>query len=213
MIKKTIIHLIHYGLDTSLYFIQTERFLLELSASAQLDYVEQSKLLNKTRLRTSLTIPMNQAKWRFGFDHQKKHYRRALSDYNATIQTPWLEYSYQFTADYRFVTGFKLHQLNARDEYLSYDNKQVYLSLYYFPTRDLTAYVSYSYYQLNYDIDDPELVNWAKERKRSLLLGFSYQITPALTIKLNTNVGDNRIELGFGDDDWQRAEASLAYRF
>ena len=200
-------------LDTSLYFIQTERFLLEFSAGAQLDHADGDKLLNKTRVRTSITIPLKQAKWRFGIDSQQKHYRQALSSFNATINTPWLEYSYQLAADYKLVTGIKFHQLSAEDEYNSYENKQGYISLYYFPTSQLIAYASYSHYQLNYDIDDPDLVNWSKERKRSLSIGLNYQINADFTFKLNANFGDNRIELDFGEDNWQRAEASIAYRF
>lgn len=200
-------------LDTSLYFIQTERFLFELNASAQLNHADGDKLVNRTLLRSSLSIPLKQIKWRFGFDHQQKHYRQSLSSFNAIINTPWLEYGYQFSSDYKFIAGVKLHQLNAQDEYNSYENNQGYLSLYYFPSRQLIAYMSYSHYLLKYDIDDPELVNWAKERKRSLSVGFSYQYTPDVTFKLNVNLGDNQIELDFGEDNWQRAEASLTYSF
>ena len=171
-----------YYLDASVYMLQINRWLLELSALARLDYAENRKLVNKTRFRTAFSIPFQSSKVKFAYDIQQRHYRHSLSAYDATIHVPWLEYTYTYSPSIRFLLGAKLHQLDAHDNFNSYDNKQFYASFYYLPNTDFIAYASFNYYKLHYEIDDPEIVNWANESKRSLALGLRYQFNENMNL-------------------------------
>ncbi|GHF87967.1 hypothetical protein [Thalassotalea marina] len=202
-----------YNLDSSIYLLQIDRWLLEFNTMARLDYANNEKLVNKMRYRLAFSLPFSSSKLKFAYDVTQKYYRNTLSDYNATIHAPWIEYTYIFSPEIRLQIGSKFHRLNAQDNFLSYQNKQAYLALYYFPSPDLVFYSSYNHYKLHYEIDDPEIVNWSNETKRSLSLGIKYQYNSKVSFSLSGNIGDNRIENMMGEDNWQRIEASFDYRF
>lgn len=202
-----------YNLDASMYFLQINRWLLELNTLTRIDYVNNDKLVNKVRYRVALSLPFSSSKVKLSYDVSQKRYQALLSEYNATLHVPAFEYTYTFSPEFRLQVGVKYHSVNAKDEYHSYRNKQAYLALYYFPSSDWVFYSSYNHYKLRYEIDDVELVNWSTEDKRSLSLGMRYQVNQSLSFSLSGNIGDNRIENLMGEDSWQRVEASVEYRF
>ncbi|BBN81776.1 hypothetical protein PA25_17610 [Pseudoalteromonas sp. A25] len=202
-----------YHFDTSAYLLQINRWLLELNAYAKVDYVDNHKLINKSRLRLAWTLPFESSKLKFSYDVEQKHYRSALQDYNATVHVPAIEYTYVFSSQWRLSFASKYYRLNAHDDYNSYRNTHTSGALYYNPHRDIVTYISYNHYVLKYEISDPELVAWSRETKRTLSIGFKYQANEKLALLLLGNLGDNRIEMGLGDDSWQRLEASIEYRF
>lgn len=201
------------GANTSLYFLSVNRWLAELSLRANFHYSEGNKLLSDSRQRIAISLPYQQHKFKFAADFGQKHYRANLNDNNAKLQTPWFEYSYALKDTIRLSVGYRHKILDANDEFLSYSNRNPYVGLYYYPFTDISAFLTVNYYQLRYKIDDPEVVNWAKEDKTSLAFGVKYYWNENLSFSVNGNYSKNKIELGFGEDDWRRLEASVTYRF
>ncbi|GLX80294.1 hypothetical protein tinsulaeT_36340 [Thalassotalea insulae] len=203
----------NYQLDSSLYLLQIDRWLFELNLQASNYQRSSQHVLQKTRGRLALTVPFGPAKVKLAVDRQNNDYHKLLQAHDAGVTTPWIELSYRVASQFRLITGFKYRKQKADDAFNSYDNRQLYLGGYYLPSSTFSAYLLYRRDHLHYVIDDLALVNWAKEDKRSLAFGLGYQILPNLTLSLNADIGDKQIELGFGDDDWRRVEASIMYRF
>jgi len=199
--------------SSSLYVVQLNRWLLEINALASAYDNESKRVLDKFAVRLALTIPVQQFKLKFAIDKQHKSYRSTLSEYDANITIPWGELSYQLSSQIRLVSGVRLRKLKARDEFHSYENRDVFAGIYYYPLTSLSTYFTYHRHNLQYDIDDPEVVNWAKEKKQSFAFGAKYQINQSFSVGINASVGNKTVEMDFGKDDWRRVEASIVYRF
>jgi hypothetical protein len=199
--------------NSSFYILQINRWLLEISALASAYNNDSKRVLNKYGGRLAFTVPFQRLKLKLAVDKQRKLYHGNLSKYDANITTPWGEISYQLSSQIRLVTGMKLRKLTARDEFESYDNRDVFLGVYFYPLTSLSTYIIYHDQNLTYKIDDPDFVNWAKEKKKSVAFGVKYQIDQSISISLNGSLGNKKIELGYGEDDWRRIEASIVYRF
>jgi len=200
-------------LGTSLYLLQVNNWLFELSTRLSKHYNEGTSLLNKTRTRLSLTLPFHHLKLKFAIDHQNRNYQHQLNEFDAKSIMPWFELSHHLTSDIRLVSGAKFSRLTAKDEINSYRNRDLYFGIYYSPTLSLITYLSYHKHRLAYEIDDLDYVNWSIEDKQSVALGVRYYLSDDLSINLNGNIGDKSIELGFGDNNWKRIEATFTYQF
>ncbi|NMP33564.1 porin family protein [Thalassotalea sp. M1531] len=199
--------------DTSIYLLRVNHWLVEAGAKVSIHYNDGRRLLTDTRERIAITLPFHQHKFKFAVDFAQKHYQSALSYSNAKTTMPWFEYSYSLSDKLRASVGLRHKQLRANDAFLSYNNNTVFAALYYYPFTQLSAYISLNNYALTYKIDDPELVNWSKEDKTSFGAGVKYHFNDNVSLSLNGHYSKNTIELGFGEDDWRRIEASLTYRF
>ena len=202
-----------YSADSSLYLLRVNQWLAEFSGKISIHYNGDNKLLTDTRERVAISFPYKQHKLKLALDVSQKHYQSTLSASNSKTSMPWLEYGYLLSDKFRTTVGVKYKQLRANDNFLSYDRRNFYAGLYYYPLTDLSAYLTINYYQLRYSVDDPDIANWSKENKRSIAFGTKYHVSEHLSISLNGHYSKNTIELGFGEDEWQRIEASLIYRF
>lgn len=196
-----------------MYLLRVNQWLVELNGKVSVHYNDGNKLLTDTRERISFSIPHKQHKFKFALDISQKHYQSTLSESNSKTSMPWLEYGYLLSDKFRTTVGVKYKQLRANDSFLSYDRLNAYAGLYYYPFTDVSAYLTFNHYQLKYSVDDPELVSWAKEDKNSIAFGAKYHVTDHLSFSINGHYSKNTIELGFGEDEWQRLEVSLVYRF
>ena len=65
----------------------------------------------------------------------------------------------------------------------------------------------------NYNIDDPELVNWSTEYRKSLSIGLKYRFENSINIGLNSHFIKTNKAQDNGEDEWYRIETSIGYRF
>ena len=199
--------------DSSLYFFFPSRWIFDVRYRGIYHFSDSDKFLDEQSAQLALAVPIDKARFKFGFEFKSKFYKSHSRDKNAHVSTPWLEYSFQLTDEYKVSIGSRYYQYRAKDEIYSYDNVNFYLGLHYFPFDKFSAFATLNYHRLNYTIDDPEIVNWAQEVKRSIALGVKYQFNDSLSIGLNGHYVNKKLDMSFGHEDWNRIEAFINYRF
>jgi hypothetical protein len=131
---------------------------------------------------------------------------------DAQISTPWLEYAYKISKYFKVHLGTRYRQKQADDPFNSYDNLNFYMSFHYYVS-SFNAFITFSHDQLHYKIDDPELVNWSNEKKKSIITGVKYKLTDHFSLGFNSHFINNNVEQDNGEDEWYRIEGFISYRF
>jgi hypothetical protein len=200
-------------LDSTMYLLQKNRWMFDARLQGIYHYSDGKKILSDQGIQLSTTMPFNKSRLKFAWEYKNKSYHSQLSDNNGHVSTPRVEYAIKFNHYLRFSVGSRYLQYRAKDEYNSYNNLNFYLGLHFYPSQNLTTFVTLNHNKLHYLVDDPELVNWAEEVKRSVALGIKYKFNQNISMGLNSHFVTNKIENDFGQDDWNRVEAFISYQF
>ena len=199
--------------DSSLYFFFPNRWIFDVRYRGIYHFSDSDKFLDEHSLLLSLAVPVGKARIKTAIERKEKSYGNQQRDKNAEVLIPSIEYSYQLSDAYKLAIGGRYYRYRAKDNIYSYDNGNLYLSLHYYPFDNFSAFASFNFHQLSYEIDDPEMVNWGREIKRSIAAGVKYQFTEALSLGLNGHYVNKKLDMSYGHEDWNRIEAFVNYRF
>ena len=199
--------------DSSLYLFFPNRWIFDVRYRGIYHFSDNDKFLDEQSLLLSLAIPVGKSRVKAAIERKEKSYGKQQRDKDAAILIPSIEYSYQLSEAYKLALGGRYYRYRADDDIFSYNNGNLYLSLHYYPFDNFSAFASINFHQLNYEIDDPDLVNWGRETKRSIAVGVKYQFTEALSFGLNGHYVNKKLDMSYGHEDWNRVEAFVSYRF
>ena len=199
--------------DSTLYLLQSNRWIFDARLRSRYHAADGFKMLNDQSIQFSASMPLDKARIKVGLELSNRSFADYNRDNDASVSTPWLEYTVNLSEDFRWSVGSRYRKNHARDPFYSYDNLNFYTSLYYNHTQNFSVSITLNRNRLHYLIDDPELVYWAIERKHSAAIGIKYQVNQNLSLGFNSHFVTNKQEHGFGEDEWNRLEFFVGYLF
>jgi hypothetical protein len=223
----------NYGqikIDSTLALIERNSWLIDLRLRGRYHFNGQHHHLSDQGVQLSLTLPIKRSQIKFGFEYRQKSFaskpnvnidesliyigtdNNITNSNDARVSTPWLEYAYKISKDLKIHLGTRYRQKQADDPFNSYDNLNFYMSFHYY-TNSFNAYITFSHDQLHYKIDDPELVNWSNEKRKSIITGVKYKLSDRFSLGANSHFINNNVEKDNGEDEWYRIEGFVSYRF
>jgi len=206
-----------YKVDSNYQIFRKDKWLFGFRLRARSHSIDGKNLLTEKGAQLSLSFPMNEgARIKLGIERREKSFTQSIDALNADVLTPWIEYSMKFYGHYKAYVGSRYRKNNAKDEFNSYNNLNYYASLRYYHSNQLSAYLTWNDNELNFDIDDPNIVNWGQEDKSSIALGVKYQFNKSFSagIKLHS-VTKNLLlyDVEKTTEKWKRIETFISYRF
>lgn len=202
-----------FKFDSSLYFFFANRWIFDMRYRSVHHFSDGKRLLENHGAQMALAVPFDSARLKFGVEVKSKSYHQMLKEKDATVIVPWLEYSRDLASNLKLSVGSRYRQSRARDAVYSYNNWNVFVGLHYYPFEKTSIFVSLNHDKLNYTIDDPDIVNWGQETKRSIAVGIKYKLNQQFVFGINGQYATNKFDMNFGDEDWNRIEAFVSYRF
>ena len=213
--------------DSSFSILQTNRWFFDLRFRGRYhtnndrtftfeqgdEFTTPGVKLTDHSVQISFSIPFEKSRIKIGLERKKKAFNHINSHNNSNSTTPWLEYAINVSGTTKLHLGARYRKKDAKDPYNSYNNKNLYASLIYYPNKSFNASLSYNHNKLHYVIDDPFLVNWSTERRKSLTLGLKYHLKKNIKIGLNSHFIKTNKAQDNGEDQWYRVESYISYRF
>ena len=204
-------------IDSNFQVFRKDKWLFNVRLRGRFHYINGEKLLSERSAELSLSLPIYQdARIKFGVEKRKKTFAQNIDFLNASVLTPWIEYTLKFNEHYKFYIGSRYRKNNAKDEFYSYDNLNYYSSFRYYHSNQFSAYITWNDNGLNFDIDDPTEVSWSQETKSSIALGMKYQFNNDFSTGIKVHsVTKNILPYEFEKitNKWKRVEAFISYRF
>ncbi|MFT5755602.1 MAG: hypothetical protein ACI9LM_000313 [Alteromonadaceae bacterium] len=222
----------NYGqikIDSTLALVQKKQWLIDLRLRGRYHFNGDQHHLTDQGAQLSLTLPIKRSQIKLGFEFRQKSFS-SRSDVNneqlvdittsdhianatdAEISTPWLEYAYKISTQFKIHLGTRYRHKQADNPYNSYDNLNFYMSFHYY-VNSFNVFITLSHDQLHYKIDDPELISWSREKRKSIITGIKYGLTNHLSFGINSHFINNNVELDNGENEWYRFEGVVSYRF
>jgi len=205
----------NYGqikMDSTLALLQQDSWLIDFRLRGRYHFNDNRHRLSDQGAQISLTLPFARSQAKIGFEYKKKSFTGMADINDADISIPWLEYSYKLSKQFKVRVGTRYRQKSATDPYNSYDNTNIYMSLIYYD-RSYNAFITLSHDQLHYKIDQPELVRWSNEERKSLVAGLKYKLSSHFNLGFNGHFIENNIGKDNQEDEWYRLEGYISYRF
>ncbi len=200
-------------INSVLSLLTKGKWLLSLKYRGVNHYQDNNRILTDHNIGLYSSIPLTYGRVTFGIDHKEKFYSDMFSQNDATVNTPSLEYSYRFNQALKIQLGSRYRIYQTSDEYNRYRSLTFYGSINYRFSNSLSTFLSYNYNDLAYTIDDPELVSWGGEVKGSLMTGLKYNLNKSLSFGINLHYIKNDFDRNAGENEWQRFETTVNYRF
>jgi len=169
--------------------------------------------LKDNGLQLSLSLPIKTTRLKFGVEYKKKSFNEINRFNNSTATIPWLEIAIPMSNSFKLHMGSRYRNKSATDPYNSYKNHNIYASLFYYQSKVFSTSLTINHNRLHYNIDDPELVNWSTEYRKSLSIGLKYRFENSINIGLNSHFIKTNKAQDNGEDEWYRIETSIGYRF
>jgi hypothetical protein len=199
--------------DSNFSLLQSNKWFFDLRLRMRSHFSDNDKILDDQGIQVSISYPINNNRLKVGLELRKKSFNELNQQNDATISTPWLEYTVKLAKQFKLSFGSQYRQKNAFDVFNSYKNINIYSRLNYIATSNFNAYLSLNYNQLHYKIDDPQLVAWSDEVRKSINFGSKYQLNKHFNIGLNSYLINNQADKDNGENEWFRVEAFIGYRF
>lgn len=199
--------------DGSLSFLTEKKWLINAKYRGRSHFQNSERVLTDHNFALSGSFPLKGGRITLGYEHKRKNYTDEYRFNNATINSPSIEYRYFFTTRVKLKVGSRYRIYQVDDEFNRYRNVNLYSSLHYTPSDNLTAFLSYNHSDLAYTIDDPMLVKWGSEMKSSWLIGLKHQLTKHFYWGVNLNYIENVFDRDAGENEWRRLEATINYQF
>ena len=200
-------------IETNLALLTKKQWLFNVKYRGRFHFREKDRVLSDHSFSLSSSFPLTYGRLGFSIEHRKKQFDTNYRQNNATINSPAINYSYRINNAFKWQLGARYRIFQAVNTYNTYRNVNIYSSLYYTHSDNLSAVVSYNRSDVAYTIDDPLLVNWGSELKNSWLSGVKYKFNKHFNIGLNFHHIENTLDRDAGDNQWKRTEMVINYRF
>lgn len=198
-------------LDAAMTLLSSEKWLFNFKLKNNVHFQDNNKVLNDNALQLSASFPFNTSRVKLGYEYKKKHYNYLLSENNAGLHSPFIEYSIRFNDQYRFVVGSRYQKYSANNPFNDNHNVSLYSRLHYNYSDSLKLLVSYNHNSLAYTITSPDFVN--NEIKNSWLIGLKYNHNKHFSYGVNAYNSRYNYDQDVGGNNFRRIEGFVKYSF
>jgi hypothetical protein len=198
-------------IDAAMTLLSSTKWLFNFKVKSSVHLQNNEKVLNDHAFQLSASFPFSTSRVKLGYEYRKKHYNHLLSENNASLNSPFVEYSIRFKEQFRFVMGSRYQQHTANNSFIDNHNLNLYSRLHYDYSDSLKLLVSYNRNSLGYTITSPDFVN--NELRHSWLIGLKYTHNKHFSYGINAYKSRHKFDQGVEGSNWRRIEGYIKYRF